>query len=486
MPLHCKYVSSITAFKRYVLRCALALLKGDWKMVHTYSLNGYNIAVDGNSGTIHLLDDITFEMLKNEDKMPSLINAQEKLGGKYNSEEINETYEEIKTLNEQGMLFSSEEELEKAACSKKLNSDLKALCLHVSHDCNLRCEYCFASSGDYNSGRKLMSKDVALKSVDYLVQNSKGRHNIEIDFFGGEPLMNFDVVKETVAYGRKIEKETGKHFYFTITTNGTLLNEERINYLNENMDNVVISIDGRKEVHDTVRHDCAGNGSYEKIMPLAQKLVSGRNGKRYFIRGTFTAKNKNFSKDVMHLADKGFKEISVEPVVGSGSDLYFTDSDVPDILKEYENLACQYIERLKDDKKRFRFYHFNIDIYNGPCLFKRVTACGAGHEYLAVSPDGDLYPCHQFVGQDEFIVGNIYNGISNNNLCDKFMKNNILTKEKCRDCWAKLFCSGGCHANGYFTNGDISKPNELSCTLQKKRIECALMIQAFKAENEIV
>lgn len=452
-------------------------------MVHTYSLNGYNIAIDSNSGAIHVLDDIAYEILKNENKMPSLLNAQQKLRG-YTAGEINEAYGEIKSLNEQGILFSSLKSLEDLAGSKQINSGLKALCLHVSHDCNLRCEYCFASSGDYNSGRKLMSREVALQAVDYLVQNSKGRHNIEIDFFGGEPLMNFDVVKETVEYGRKVEKATGKHFYFTITTNGTLLDEEKINYINENMDNVVISIDGRKEIHDAVRHDCAGNGSYEKIMPLAQKLVAGRNGKSYFIRGTFTKRNKDFSKDVIHLADMGFKEISVEPVVGSGSDLYFKDSDIPDILNEYENLASQYIERLSDNRK-FRFYHFNINVYNGPCLYKRITACGAGHEYFAVSPDGDLYPCHQFVGHDDFIVGNVFEGINNNDLCSEFMRNNILTKEKCRDCWAKLFCSGGCHANAYFTNGSIWEPNEFTCTIQKKRIECAIMIQALKADKGI-
>ena len=453
-------------------------------MVHTYSLNGYNIAIDGNSGGIHVLDDITLEILKDENEMPSLVNIQEKLKEKYTVGEISEAYNEIKFLNEQGILFSSIKKLEDAVGSKQMNNCLKALCLHVSHDCNLRCEYCFASEGDYKSGRKLMSREVALKAVDYLVASSYGKHNIEIDFFGGEPLMNFDVVKDVVAYGRQIEKSTDKHFYFTITTNGTLLDKEKIDYINENMDNVVISIDGRKEVHDAVRHDRANHGSYNKIMQLAQELVLGRNGKSYFIRGTFTAKNKDFSKDVMHLADMGFKEISVEPVVGSGNDLYFKESDIPAILKEYENLSLQYIERLSNERK-FRFYHFNINIYDGPCLFKRVTACGAGYEYLAVSPEGNLYPCHQFVGQDKFVIGNVFIGINNNKMCDEFMKNNILAKEKCRDCWAKLFCSGGCHANAYFSNGSISEPNELSCTLQMKRIECAIMIQALKADKGI-
>lgn len=296
--------------------------------------------------------------------------------------------------------------------------------------------------------------------------------------------MNFDVVKETVTYGRKLEKTTGKHFYFTITTNGTLLDKEKISFINENMDNVVISIDGRKEVHNAVRHDRAGRGSYDRIVPLAKELVAGRNGKSYFIRGTFTARNKDFTKDVMHLADLGFKEISVEPVVGSGDDLYFKESDIPDLLKEYENLTSEYIERLSNGGD-FRFYHLNIDLYEGPCLFKRITACGAGYEYLAVSPEGDLYPCHQFVGQDKFVLGNLSAGISNNEMCDEFMKNNILNKKKCRDCWAKLFCSGGCHANAYFSNNSILEPNELSCILQRKRIECAIMIQALKRDKVV-
>lgn len=451
-------------------------------MVHTYTLNSYNIAIDGNSGSIHVLSDLTYEILKDAQTLPKLEEIRKKLGGKYDIKEIDEAYEEICTLEKQEMLFSTLRSLEEAVQTKKLNSNLKALCLHVAHDCNLRCEYCFASEGDYNSGRKLMNKDVALKAVDYLVQNSSGRKNIEIDFFGGEPLMNFDTVKEVIDYGRQIERKTDKKFYFTITTNGTLLDKQKIDYINENMDNVVISIDGRKEVHDAVRHDRAHHGSYDKIMPLAQELVSGRNGKSHFIRGTFTAKNKDFSKDVMHLADMGFKEISVEPVVGSGKDMYLQEANISDILKEYENLALQYIERLSNGQK-FRFYHFNINIYDGPCLFKRITACGAGYEYLAVSPEGDLYPCHQFVGHDKFIVGNIFTGVNNNQIVNDFKANNILAKEECRNCWAKLFCSGGCHANAYFSNGSIKQPNEMSCILQKKRIECAIMIAAAQASN---
>jgi len=451
-------------------------------LIHTYSLNGYNIAIDGNSGMIHVLDDLSYAMLKDEKEFPSLDFLCEKLGKDYKLEEIADAYKEIESLKDNDMLFVPIEKLEKSAGTKKINTNVKAICLNISHDCNLRCEYCFASEGDYNSGRELMSKEVALKAVDYLVANSGGRKNIEIDFFGGEPLMNFDVIEEVVRYGRNIEKETNKHFYFTTTTNGTLLNKERIDFINENMDNIVISIDGRKEVHDAVRHDCNGKGSYDRIMPAAKELVSGRNGKSYFVRGTFTAKNKDFSNDVMHLADMGFKEISVEPVVGTGSNLYFQDSDVPQLLKEYENLASKYIKRLSTGDK-FRFYHFNVDIDDGPCLFKRITSCGAGYEYIAVAPDGKIYPCHQFVGQDEFVIGDIYNGISNTKMCDEFKENTIFKKEKCRDCWAKLYCSGGCHANAYFTNGNIMEPNELSCTLQKKRIECAVMIKAWEADN---
>lgn len=452
-------------------------------MIHTYSLNGYNIAVDENSGAVHVLDDMTYEMLQEEVDLPTIDELIRKLENKYNKEDIVEGYEEILSLKEQGVLFSSIDEIEKIAVSKDVNTNLKALCLHVSHDCNLRCEYCFASEGDYNSGRMLMSEEVAIKAVDYLVANSGGRKKIEIDFFGGEPLMNFDVVEAVVKYGRKIEKKSSKRFHFTITTNGTLLNDHRIDFINKNMDNVVISIDGRKEIHDLIRHDCNGKGSYDKIVPLTQKLVAGRNGKSYFVRGTFTAKNKDFSNDVMHLADLGFKEISVEPVVGSGSDLYFKESDVPELIKEYENLAIKYIEKLSTNNK-FRFYHFYINLEDGPCLFKRITACGAGYEYMAVSPDGKLYPCHQFVGQEEFVVGDIYKGISNNKLCMELKNNSIFEKETCKKCWAKLFCSGGCHANSFFTNGNIKQPNEVSCMLQKKRIECALMINAWQTEHD--
>ena len=445
-------------------------------MIHTFALNNLNFAVDGNSGSIHVLDDVSFDIVHDKNELPSIDDVILSLSNKYKKADILEAYKEIELLTKEGTLFTPESELKAAAALRTENPGIKALCLHVSHDCNLRCEYCFASKGDYQTGRKIMSREVALKAVDFLIEHSGKRHNIEIDFFGGEPLMNFETVKEAVAYSREIERHVGKRFYFTMTTNATLLNDERIDFINEHMDNVVISIDGRKEIHDAVRHNACGRGSYDDIVPFAQKLVDGRNGKSYFVRGTFTTKNKDFSNDVFHLADLGFKEISVEPVVGSGDDLYIKESDIPEILKEYDRLALLYLERLRKGKT-FRFYHFNLDLYDGPCLFKRITSCGAGFEYFAVSPEGSIYPCHQFVGQNEFALGNVFDGIKNVELAGKFKNNNILTKDACSKCWAKLFCSGGCHANAWFTNADLTKPNEIGCILQKKRIECAIMIQ---------
>ncbi len=449
-------------------------------MVHVFTMNGCNIAVDGNSGSVHVLDEISCHMLKEMQQLIPLDDVFDRLRVDYSAADVMEAYNEIKTLKEQGLLFASDGIFAEAIAANKNVDSIKALCLHVSHDCNLSCEYCFASKGDYNSGRKLMPREIALKAVDFLVNNSGHRRNIEIDFFGGEPLINFDIVKEVVAYGREIErKKTGKEFYFTITTNGILLDKHNIAFINEQMDNVVISLDGRKEVHDSIRYDRAGRGSYDRIVPLAKELVSARNGKSYFIRGTFTSRNKDFSKDVMHLAALGFKEISVEPVVGSGEKLFIKEPDIPEILNEYEKFAVEYLKCLREEKD-FRFYHFNLNLYEGPCLYKRLAACGAGSEYLAVSPEGYLYPCHQFVGQEEFVMGDIYGGINNTTLRDIFKGNNILKKEKCRDCWAKLFCSGGCHANAWYSNGDIAETNGIACTLQKKRIECAIMIQVAK------
>jgi uncharacterized protein len=446
-------------------------------------MNGYNIAVDGNSGSVHMLDEISCRVLREMSQSKTLSEIQVGLEDEYPAADVAEACGEIRVLAEQGLLFASDQSITEAAGAAKNAGSLKALCLNVSHDCNLMCEYCFASKGDYQGGRQLMPAAVALRAVDYLVEHSGSRRNIEIDFFGGEPLMNFDVVRKAVAYGREIGKQAGKDFYFTITTNGTLLDRENTAFINVEMDNVVISIDGRKEVHDAIRCDRTGRGSYDRIVPLAQELVKARKNKSYFIRGTFTSRNKDFSRDVMHLADLGFKEISVEPVVGKGDKIFISEADVPEILAEYEKFALEYLDCLCGGKG-FRFYNFDVNLYKGPCVYKRLAACGAGSEYLAVAPDGKLYPCHQFVGLEDFIMGDLYGGVKNTEIRDIFLNSNILIKKKCRDCWAKLYCSGGCHANAWFSNGDITLPNEVACTLQKKRIECAIMIQAARLEHK--
>lgn len=451
-------------------------------MTHFFKLNQYYIAVDGNSGSIHELDEVSFTLLKPYEKMPLLEDLHTRFGDQYDYETIRNIHSEIKSLVEQNLLYTEEKYLLEVISDKKINHSMKAICLHIAHDCNLKCKYCFAAEGDYKTGKKLMSLEIAKKSVDYLIANSKGRKKLEIDFFGGEPLLNFDVVKETVLYAKSLESIHNKSFYFTITTNGVLLTEEISDFINDNMDNIVISIDGRRETHDAIRFDLAGNGSYSRIVPKAQKLLSNRKEKSYFVRGTFTRENMDFSKDVMHLADLGFKEISVEPVVGTGMSLHFAESDIDIINAEYENLALQYISRLEGSEP-FRFYHFNINIFDGPCVHKRITACGAGSEYFAISPEGDLYPCHQFVGEEDFLVGNVFDGITNHKLGETLSNTSVLTKDDCKKCWAKLFCSGGCHANAFFSNGSIDKPNSISCALQRKRIECAIMIQLWKNEN---
>lgn len=407
-------------------------------MVHTYSMNGVNIAVDGNCGSINVLDTVAYELLSQFNEPFTYEQAAEKLRGRYPGESIREAWDEVNALIEKGVLVA----------------------------------------------KNLMHMEIAFKAVDFLINNSGKRKNVEIDFFGGEPLLNFDVVKKTVEYGRTVEKLTGKNIHFTITTNGILLDDEKIRYINDNMDNVVISIDGRKEVHDAIRYDIARNGTYDRILDGAHKLIRERNGKSYFIRGTFTSKNLDFAKDVFHLADLGFDEISVEPVVGAGEDFHIRKEHIRDILKEYERLACAYLERIKQGKP-FRFYHFNINLYDGPCLYKRITSCGAGTEYFAVTSEGDLYPCHQFVGQPEFKMGNINSGLDNCSMKKRFGEANIFTKDECRNCGAKLYCSGGCHANSYYSNEDIMRPEETVCEMQRKRIECAIMIEACKVMDNI-
>ncbi|NLW47044.1 MAG: thioether cross-link-forming SCIFF peptide maturase [Firmicutes bacterium] len=448
-------------------------------MVHTYCLNGLYIALDVNSGSIHLVEEVVHRILKEfPHHLPIEAELYQRLGSDYSQETIHQAYLEIKPLLAENLLYSPEITWEQVADLVNKPKGLKALCLHVAHDCNLRCEYCFAAKGDYHGGRTLMSSEVTVKAIDFLVQNSD-RHELEIDFFGGEPLLNFETVKTAVSYGRKLEQSSGKKLHFTITTNGTLLNDSIIDYINENIDNVVISIDGRQEVHDGIRYYPGGKGSYERILPMAQKLISKRGSKEYYIRGTYTANNLDFANDVLHLADLGFREISVEPAVGKIEGATITREHLPQILPEYENLAQKYLERIAAGKP-FRFYHFNLNLYGGPCIYKRITACGAGTEYLAVSPQGELYPCHQFVGEAEFVMGNLETGITNHNLLEQFKGSNIFSKEACRSCWAKYFCSGGCHANSYYNNDHIEQPDELTCAMQRKRIECAIMVEVMQ------
>jgi uncharacterized protein len=448
-------------------------------LVHTFYNNGLYIALDVNSGSIHLVEEVVYRILKEFPVvLPHYDGLVAKCGRFIDAATLREAYWELQTLIERKLLYTPdicEAQLDRLNATDK---GLKAFCLHVAHDCNLCCGYCFAAQGDYQSGRRLMTRETALKALDFLAQNS-GRHEIEVDFFGGEPMLNMDVVQAAIVYGREIEKSTGKKLHFTITTNGTLLNKEWIDYINQNLDNIVISIDGRPATHDAVRCYQGGQGSYERIVPWAQRLVEGRGGREYYVRGTFTARNLDFANDVFHLADLGFREISVEPAVGQIGQYTITREHLPMILAEYDRLAQKYLERLQNGKP-FRFYHFNLNLYEGPCIYKRITACGAGVEYLAVSPEGELYPCHQFVGQRPFLMGNLDEGIINQQIMAEFQSANIFNKAACRDCWAKFFCSGGCPANSYFTNGDIRKPDELTCAMQKKRIECAIMVEVTR------
>ncbi|MBS5660213.1 MAG: thioether cross-link-forming SCIFF peptide maturase [Clostridiales bacterium] len=453
-------------------------------MIHQYRLNGYNIVLDINSGGVHVTDDVTYDLIAlltpplHPICPPEVI---KQLESQYDKKEILGAYDDIYTLYENDTLFS-EDEYEQFS-DMMVSSPVKAMCLHVAHDCNLRCSYCFASTGDFGEGRKLLDADTGKKAIDFLLTQSKGRKNLELDFFGGEPLMNFEVVKEIVAYARSKEKEYNKNFRFTITTNGMLLNDDIIDYINREMSNVVLSIDGRKEVNDRVRVRCDKTGSYDKIVPNYQKLVAKRGQDQYYVRGTFTKYNLDFAKDVMHLNDIGFDQVSVEPVVADPQQPYaLTESDLPQIFDEYENLAKQLIEKKKNGKG-FNFFHFMLDLDQGPCAIKRLRGCGCGNEYVAVTPDGDIYPCHQFVGMEEWKMGSVLDDTFDLKRKDYFAKANIYGKEDCKNCWAKFYCSGGCNANNLQYAGDVLKPHKLSCELEKKRLECAIMIKAAMADE---
>lgn len=406
-----------------------------------------------------------------------------KLKDNYSEDVISEAYDEVKELADSELLFTEDVYKQYITDFKKRKTVVKALCLHIAHDCNLACKYCFAEEGEYHGRRALMSIEVGKKAIDFLIANSGNRRNLEVDFFGGEPLMNWEVVKEIVRYGRSKEEEYNKNFRFTLTTNGVLLNDEVMEFVNKEMSNVVLSLDGRKEVNDEMRPFRNGKGSYDLIVPKFQKLADSRNQTNYYVRGTFTHNNLDFSNDVIHFADLGFKQMSIEPVVGEDDEKYaIKEKDLPVIMEEYDKLAKEFIKRKKEGNG-FNFFHFMIDLEQGPCVAKRLSGCGSGTEYLAVTPWGDLYPCHQFVGQDEFLLGNVFEGIKKQEICDEFKMCNVYAKEKCQDCFARYYCSGGCAANSYKFHGSITDAYDIGCEMERKRVECAIMIKAALADD---
>ena len=450
-------------------------------MVHQYKNNGYNIVLDVNSGAIHMVDDLTYDVIAlwEETSREEII---QRLNKTYDEAEIKEAIEEIEELQKNGDLFTPDDYEEYIGDVTKRPTVVKALCLHIAHDCNLACRYCFAEEGEYHGRRALMSYEVGKAALDFLIANSGNRRNLEVDFFGGEPTLNFQVVKDLVAYGREQEKIHNKNFRFTLTTNGVLLNDDIMEFANKEMDNVVLSIDGRKEVNDYMSPFRGGQGSYDVIVPKFQKFADSRNQERYYVRGTYTHHNLDFSKDVLHLADLGFKQISVEPVVAQETDDYaIREEDLPQLFAEYDALAKEMVKRKKEGKA-FNFFHFMIDLEGGPCVAKRLSGCGSGTEYLAVTPWGDLYPCHQFVGNEDFLMGNVFEGLKRTDIRDSFKSCNVYSKEKCRECFARFYCSGGCAANSYNFHGDIHNTYDIGCALQKKRVECAIMIKAAEAE----
>ncbi len=452
-------------------------------MIHSYTLNGYNIILDVHSGAVHVVDDCFFALVKHLEglslkSLPSECpkSAIDALKNTYSPDEIFEAYAEALSLHNDGQLFSVDD------YDKFTNlmtpSPIKAMCLHVAHDCNLRCDYCFASTGDFGGARVRMSAEVGKQAIDFLIKRSEGRHNLELDFFGGEPLMNFDVVKEVVKYGREQEKLHDKLFRFTITTNGLLLDDDKIEFINREMSNVVLSIDGRPEVNDRVRSRVDGRGCYDTIMPKFKKLVEDRGHEEYYVRGTFTHYNKDFAEDVLHFAQAGFDQISVEPVVADPSQPYaLTEADLPEVFAEYERLALKLIEMEKAGQG-VNFFHYMLDLEQGPCAIKRLRGCGCGNEYCAITPDGEIYPCHQFVGQPEWLMGTLDKGDFDPQKQLEFSRATVYGKEQCRDCWAKFYCSGGCNANNAQYMGNILTPHNMSCDLEKKRLECAIMIKA--------
>ncbi len=459
-------------------------------MLHRFKNNGYSIVLDVASGSVHVVDDLCYDLLglyeekgaeTGADEMVAAL--REKSGELYSEEDIREAISDIEELKASGQLFTEDSYKDVVIDFKKRKTVVKALCLHMAHDCNLACRYCFAEEGTYHGQpRELMSEEVGRKALDFLIENSGSRVNLEVDFFGGEPLLNFPVVKKLVAYGREREKETGKNFRFTLTTNGMLLTDEVIDFCNEEISNVVLSLDGRKEVNDLMRPTPNGKGSFDVIVPKFKRFVEKRGDKSYYLRGTFTRNNLDFYEDFKCMADMGFKEISIEPVVAPPESPYsIREEDIPQICEEYDKLAKDLIERKKAGKP-VTFFHFKLDLTGGPCVYKRLSGCGSGTEYLAVTPSGDLYPCHQFVGLDGFKLGTVFNGVVGTEVVDEFKCCNVYAKDKCRDCFARFYCSGGCAANSYQFHGHILDAYDIGCELQRKRIECAIMIKAAEAD----
>ena len=466
-------------------------------MIHQYVSNGYNIVLDVNSGCVHVVDEMTYRAVPFvEEALAQNAQGIEELtayvterldicaGETAEASTLREVIEEILELKEAGMLYTEDIYERYIGEFKNRETVVKALCLHIAHDCNLACKYCFAEEGEYHGRKALMSFEVGKKALDFLVASSGNRVNLEVDFFGGEPLLNWQVVKDLVAYGRSLEEPHHKKFRFTLTTNGVLLNDETLEFANKEMANIVLSIDGRQKIHDLMRPHRGGEGSYDEVVPKYKKVAESRKQMNYYVRGTFTRNNLDFAEDVKHLADEGFEQISVEPVVAADTEEYaLREEDLPVILSEYDKLALEYIRRKKEGKG-FNFFHFMIDLEGGPCVAKRLSGCGSGTEYLAVTPWGDLYPCHQFVGQEQFLMGNVDTGIVRTDIRDTFKTCNVYAKEKCRDCFAKFYCSGGCAANAYNFSGSINGAYDLGCELQRKRVECAIMIKAALADEE--
>lgn len=452
-------------------------------LIHKFIQDGEYYVIDVNSGALHVVDEIVYDLL-DENSLKEKQELIEIFKGKHNVEDIEEVYNEIQSLINGEMIYTKDLYETIAMESGDKESYIKALCLNIIHDCNLRCKYCFADEGEYHGARKVMSAEVGKKAIDFVIEKSGPRKNIEVDLFGGEPLMAFDAIKEIVEYAKIQEKLHKKLIRFTMTTNATLLNDEIMKYMDENMGNIVLSIDGRKSVNDKVRTRIDGSGSYDRILPNIQKMVSMRDkSKAYYVRGTFTRENTDFYEDVKHMADLGFKEISIEPVVlPNEHELSLREEDLPVIFEQYDKLYADMLQRHKDGTE-FKFYHFNIDLQGGPCVYKRISGCGAGHEYVAITPDGDIYPCHQFVGNEDFLIGDIYNGINNEKMVQEFKTAHVYNKPKCNDCWAKFYCSGGCQANNFNFNGDMHIPYEIGCQMQKKRIECAIALKAKTTEN---